>query len=327
MKKILFTILSIISVFALVACSNTKETEMESKTETMMETTLETNAESMQETMMETNETTVETKSEGEVKYHNIIAGSTTVAEYLDALGVDIVGVSSQDNTPKRYMDVTKVGAPRKLDYETIVSLNPDLFIGDKLLEDLSVEDLKNQNIETLYLSNSNIDEIKENINTLAELFGKQNEAKRIITNIDNKVESAVSNAKDLKEKKVVVLFGTGEDYLLATKTSFIGGLLEELKLDNIANYISKDPRSYVPFSLEKVIEQNPDYILTLSHGHKELMEQAFKEELAKDLWKSTNAVINGKVYALDDQKFPVTGNIHIGDILMNLKDLLENGE
>lgn len=324
MKKILLTILSVISVFILVACSNTKETEME--------TMVESNDETMNETMMETDnekseETNNETKMESEAKYHNVIAGSTTVAEYLDALGVDIVGVSSQDNTPERYKDVTKVGAPRKLDYETIVSLNPDLFIGDKLLEDLSIENLKNQNIETIYLSNSNIDEIKENVNTLSNLFGKQNKAKEIIANIDKEVENAVSNAKNLEGKKVAILFGTGEKYMLATKSSFIGGLLEELKVDNIANYISKDPRPYVPFSLETVVEQNPDYILTLSHGHKEAMKQAFKEELAKDLWKSTNAVVEGRVYALDDKKFPVTGNIHIGEILMNLKDLLENGE
>lgn len=320
MKKILITILSIISVFALVACQNNKETEKE----TIVETNIETNSETIIETK---NETIAETKVESESKYHNIVAGSTTVAEYLDALGIDIVGVSSQDNIPDRYKDVTKVGAPRKLDYETIVSLKPDLFIGDKLLEDLSIQDLKNQNIETLYLNNSNIDEIKENVKNLAQLFGKQDKAKEILENIDKEINNAINNTKDLEGKKIVVLFGAGEKYMLATKASFIGGLLEELKLNNIANSISKDPRPYVPFSLETVVEQNPDYILTLSHGHKEAMKKSFEEELAKDLWKSTNAVTEGRVYALDDQKFPVTGNIHIGEILMNLKDLLENGE
>lgn len=324
MKKILLTILTVISVLALVACQNSKEKEKETK----YETNLETNTETIIETENETKDTKIsESKIQSEAKYHNVVCGSTTAAEYLDALGVDIVGVSNQDNTPERYKDVTRVGAPRKLNYETIVSLKPDLFIGDKLLENISSEDLKNQNIETLYLNNSNINEIKENIKNLAQLFGKQDKAKDIIENIDNEAKNAINDAKDLEGKKVVVLFGAGDKYMLATKTSFIGGLLEELKLDNIANYISKDPRPYVPFSLETVVEQNPDYILTLSHGNKEVMEKAFKEELEKDLWKSTNAVINGKVYALDDNKFPVTGNIHIGKILLDLKDLLKNGE
>ena len=94
-------------------------------------------------------------------------------------------------------------------------------------------------------------------------------------------------------------------------------------RIDDDDHWINSDKlKKQVEF-----LEQNPDYVLTLSHGHKEQASKVFDEEFKKDIWQQTNAVKNRKTYALDDKKFPVTGNINVAETTKALKDLLIKGD
>lgn len=302
MKKILLPIIAVALLGMLSACGQEKEA-------VTTDTSISNSA-----------------SSESVAKYQAVIAGTETVAEYLDAFDISVKGVSQQDNIPVSYKNVERVGVPRQLNMEKIVSLNPDLFIGDKSLEDLSKEEMKKQDIHALYLDNSNYDNVLNSVKEIGVVFDKEKKADEIIENVKKKEKKALSGAESLKGKKVAILFGTGESYMLATSKSYLGSLLDKLGVENIAAKVSKAPSPYVKFSLESVVAENPDYILTLAHGHKEQAAKAFEAELGKELWKTTNAVKEGKTYALDDATFPVTGNIHVAETTEALKNLLKNG-
>ena len=259
-----------------------------------------------------------------DLPYNKVVAGTGSIAEYLAAFEIPLVGVTEQDSIPEMYKDATRVGQPRKLNVEILMSLEPDLFIGDKALLEVNDKDLAGIELNKLYLDNSSYDGVFASIKMIGETFTMNEQADKIVKDLKSKESSVLKGIDDLKGKKVVVLFGTGESYMLATKHSYIGSLLEKLGVENVANSITEQPRPYVQFSLETVVAENPDYILTLAHGNKEQAAQAFAAEMEKELWKQTPAVQNKQTYPLDDKEFPVTGNIHIMETLENLKNLLK---
>lgn len=265
-------------------------------------------------------------ESDKELPYQRVIAGTSSVAEYLAEFEIPVVGVTDQDGIPTMYNDSERVGQPRQLNMEKVVSLEPDLFIGDQALAELSQQAMADQSIETVYLNNSSYEGILTSIEQIGKIFHKEDQAKEIVADLQKQERDALSGIEKLKGKKLAVLFGTGESYKLATKNSYLGSLLEKLGVDNVADKITQAPRPYVDFSLETVVAENPDYILTLAHGHKEQAAQAFKAEMQKELWQQTTAVQENHTYALDDKTYPVTGNIHVIDTLANLKNLLLDG-
>ncbi|MDO7203170.1 ABC transporter substrate-binding protein [Paraclostridium bifermentans] len=71
---------------------------------------------------------------------------------------------------------------------------------------------------------------------------------------------------------------------MLATDTSYLGDLTKTLGAKNIANNLDTNVKSpYIQFSLEQILEQNPDYILRFAHGE---LEQT-KRHLIKLLIKT----------------------------------------
>lgn len=308
MKRIYFVLASL-SLISLAACSQQTD-----KTNQSNEVSQSTSVK-------------VETKaSSEELPYQRVIAGTSSVAEYLAEFEIPVVGVTDQDGIPTMYDDSERVGQPRQLNMEKVVSLEPDLFVGDKALAELSQQEMTDQSIEAVYLNNSSYEDILMSIEQIGKMFHKGDQAKEIVADLQKQEMDVLSGTEKLKGKKVAVLFGTGESYKLATKNSYLGSLLEKLGVENVADKITQAPRPYVDFSLETVVAENPDYVLTLAHGHKEQAAQAFKAEMQKELWQQTTAVQENHTYALDDKTYPVTGNIHVIDTLASLKQLLLNG-
>ncbi|ERL65966.1 ABC transporter substrate-binding protein [Schleiferilactobacillus shenzhenensis] len=266
-------------------------------------------------------------KSSEPTKYQRVVVSTGTIAQYLQVLDVPVVGVPQEDNVPNTMKKLPTIGQPRHINMEKVISLKPDLFLGDAAMASQTKQSLAAQSIKTTYLDNMSASKVVANIQQLGTLFGRKAQAAKIVTRIQKQEAQAIKGAAALKGKKVVVLFGTGESFMVATKNSYLGSLLSQLGVHNIADELVHAPTPYMPVSMESVVAKNPDYILTLAHGHKEVAAGAFKTEMAKPLWTATTAHQKKQVYALDDDTYPVTGNIHVAQTLTKLKDLLLHGD
>ncbi|WP_159649687.1 helical backbone metal receptor [Erysipelothrix aquatica] len=252
-----------------------------------------------------------------------IVAGSKTIAEYLAVFDQELVGVAEQKDLPSRYVDVVKVGSPRKLNLEMILSLKPDWVIANESVKKDIDPVLKNQKVETLYLDSSTYDSVFDNILTVGKLLGKQEKAETLISELKSKESSLKQKANALQGKSVVLLFGTGDNFQLMTEHTYLGNLLKLLGMENIAKDVGGEENKYLPFSLEGVVASNPDYILTLAHGNQNQAKAMFEEEFKKQLWKQVPAVQENKLFHLDDSKYPVTGNVHVMETLEALMELM----
>lgn len=319
------SVLLSISLLTLVGCGNGNEEETVESTNDIeeQESDADTGASPEEEGNGEEDE---RAEIDYDIEYESVIAGTSSVAEFLSLFEIPLVGVSEQDNIPEFYVDVERVGAPRQLNMEVIVNLNPDLFIGDQSLADLSEEDMAAHDIPALYLDNSSYDEVFGSIEEIGEIFDREEEAQEIINELRQNEEEALQGAEELEGKKVVLLFGTGDGYMLTTQHAYLGSLLNRIGVDNLADSLADAPQPYVPFSLEAIVAEDPEVILALAHGNPEQARMAFEEELESELWQETTAVQEGSVYFLDDSTFPVTGNIRAVETLEQLKELLLEG-
>ncbi len=254
-----------------------------------------------------------------------VIAGTVASAEILDLIDVDVVGVVSTEKTlPERFDGVAEIGMPMNPDLEKVVSLDPGLYITDASLKE-SIEALfTGKNIETMFLSNNSYQNILENIESLGQYFDKEEEARAVLNEMKEREQQVLDSIEEKEAPRILVIFGTPESFMLATKHSYAGGLVEMLGGINVTDSLGEArPMPYLPFSLETIADLNPDMILRLTHVSPEVSKAAFEKEFQKGFWANLEAVKNNRVYDLDPEYFGVTANIRAIEALEQMAEIL----
>ena len=263
----------------------------------------------------ESNEQKVTNSNEQEV----VVATSVAVTEILDELGVEVSGVPTTSyELPESVKNATEVGSPMNPDMEIIKSLNPTVVVSvDTLGEDYKKTFTQN-NIPSEFVNLTNVDGLKETIKTLGERFDKNDKANEILKELEDK-EASLDN-KEKNDEKVMILFGAPGSVMIGTDKSYTGNLVQICGGNNV---FSEGNSSYIQVNMEEIIKANPDKILVTMHALPEETKKTVAEELAKDSWKSINAVKNNKVIYLDSEYFGMSANLKVIEALDLLGDIL----
>lgn len=290
MKKVLALIMITIMSFGLVACGNNNNKPKEEK------------------------------KSENE----RVIAGSMAMAEMLAKLDVPIVGrPTTQYEISDKVKNVQEIGLPMNPDLETITVLKPDIYVTSGALEEMIGDRLKEGKINTMFCNLDSYDAVKGTIKEVAKKFNKEENGDQLISEITKREEGILNSIDKSKKAKVMILFGAPGHFMLATKNSFAGSLINKLGGENIADKVDTKGL-YIPFSLETALNENPDIIFRMYHGYiDEAKKQVNEEFKTNSQWQKFKAVKNNKIYDLDPKYFGVTGDIKISDSLQKMKEYL----
>ena len=239
-----------------------------------------------------------------------VVATSVAVTEILDKLGVKVSGVPTTSyELPESVKNATEVGSPMNPDMEIIKSLNPTVVVSvDTLGEDYKKTFTQN-NIPSEFVNLTNVDGLKETIKTLGERFDKNDKANEILKELEDK-EASLDN-KEKNDEKVMILFGAPGSVMIGTDKSYTGNLLVDIG------------RGRIKHNMEEIIKANPDKILVTMHALPDETKKTVAEELAKDSWKSINAVKNNKVIYLDSEYFGMSANLKVIEALDLLGDIL----
>ena len=79
------------------------------------------------------------------------------------------------------------------------------------------------------------------------------------------------------------------------------------LHFDNVASAVAQDAKGAekVPYSMEALVEQNPDSIFFTSMGPKDKIEKRIQEDVKNNpAWSTLRAVQEGRVYVLPENYF-----------------------
>lgn len=253
---------------------------------------------------------------------HKIVSTTVAATEIFAELEIDLVGIPTSYKTlPKQYEDVQQVGNPMSPDMELVKSLTPtEVYSVTTLQTDLE-EVFKRVNLEATFLDFQSLESMLLEIELIGEKFNRQEQADELVTTIVAQLEAVESKVKDKEAPSVLILLGVPGSYLVATEHSYIGDLVKRAGGENI---VQGESVEYLASNTEYLQQANPDIILRAAHGMPDEVIQMFDEKFATDdIWKHFSAVQNGRVFDLEEELFPTTGNLAVVEAMEQLVEML----
>lgn len=223
-----------------------------------------------------------------------IVSVAPNITELIYALGKgdELVGRTDYCDYPEAAKKVQSIGSLTDPNVEKIIELKPDVVIASTHFKEDVAKKLQGLGIKVVVLYDSmDLNGAYNSINTLGKIINTQSKADELISSMKKRIADINEKVKDKKAPKVyyVVGFGKDGDYT-ATGDTFIAQMINMAGGDNIA----KDASGW-KFSLEKIIENDPEYIvISKNYGMKKQFE-------ATPGYKDLSAVKNNKVIEIDD--------------------------
>lgn len=251
-----------------------------------------------------------------------VIAGTVAIAEILERLNVDLVGVpTTQYSLPKSLDKATRIGNPMKPDMEVVKSLKPDIFVSVNSLEKNLRPFFVENYIPTKFIKLNTIDELKDSLLELGKWLKREQEAKKIVDNINLREKAILNKVKNKRKPTVMIIFGAPGNFMIATENSYVGSLAKKLGADNV---IKNTKEAYLPVNIEELLMKQPDYILRFTHANPDVAKQMFDKEFKENkIWQHFNAVKQNRVIDLENEYFGMTANLKSIDALEKLANIL----
>ena len=168
-------------------------------------------------------------------------------------------------------------------------------------------------------------DDVTKNILTFAEISGQPEIALDIIERMDEKITHIVQKIPPEK-KRVAVLHSTAQGLSVQLDGSIAGNVLQILGWENVAAGMEaiNGKADTAPYSLETLVEQNPEIIFVTSMGNideiKANMEKTISENAA---WQTIPAIQNNQIYYLPQDLFLLSPGIHYPDAVKYVANLI----
>jgi iron complex transport system substrate-binding protein len=243
-----------------------------------------------------------------------IVSTSPGITETLFALGLGprVVGVSNYCRFPPEVLKLPKVGTYLKPDAELIARLSPDLVFIHKLPNDLAAR-LAALGIPTAEIELGTLPKLYVAIETVGKAAGVDPQAKKLIADIQTRLNNVRQQAMNLSKPKVLFIVGrrpgTLSDLVVVGTDSFLNELIRNAGGINVLDQPSMP--AYPRISLETVIRLNPDFILDTATpmGDGGATEQ--NRNAIESLWqeqKELTAARSRQIRMLGSEAFVVPG-------------------
>ncbi len=292
-KKILCLLLAISMVFSFVACSKDKEdVPSSSDNANVNDQTKEDSKEDVKSVFpfKFTDDSGKEILLEKVPE--KIASGAPSITEIVYAVGAQdkLVGVTEHCNYPEEAKQKEIIGGYTGPNVEKIIELGVDLFITDTIADDVK-QTLNDAGITVVVMTAKNYNDIYNKIASIGEMLDAKQAAENLIDDMKGRQEAALNAISGLKGKKV--FHEVWHDPLM---TSGPGTFIDEIiKMCGGENIASDAESPYPEFSVEKLIERNPEVYLTADDGFKTV-----DDIKARTGYDQIDAVKNERIYFLD---------------------------
>lgn len=228
-----------------------------------------------------------------------IVSLVPSITELLYDLGLEdrIVGITKFCVHPYRAKATVKiVGGTKKVHYEKIRLLAPDIIIANKEENTIEIVQQLQQLCNVWVTDIITLDDNAQMISDFGSLFNCRTEAQKL----NDKIAFARANFEALmadKPVRKVAYFIWREPYMAAGGDNFINTMLQLNKFDNIY----KDRGRYPEVELKKIrVDGDPDFVLLSSEPF------PFKEEHAFEIGRFTH---HAKAVFVDGEMFSWYGS------------------
>ncbi len=190
---------------------------------------------------------------------------------------------------------------------EQLAAVRPDLVLATPMYARFGPPIEQALGVPVLIYDLASVDDILGKMETLGDVAGCAPGAEQAVAELRGKMEQQQADLP-AEGPKVLGLFGSTEALLSFTSASYLGDMVElmggRLIADMGPSFIHQgrpDP-AFTPFSLETVVEQDPDVIFLVRHANPtDAREEGLEELFSNPVWEGLRAVEQGRVHELSE--------------------------
>lgn len=320
MKKGLWASFLMVMVLALglAACSNDSEEVNETAAEVVQEeTTQETITEQYGVKVTDKDVTFTDTRGQEvtiEKNPQRVVSVFNSYLEIWMASGGEVIGTiePSGDKPVPGTENAEIVGTLGAVSLEKVLSLEPDVVIvnGNSNHHMELVPSLEQSGIKVIALDFV----FKEDYFKLARVFtaltGREDLYETNVKEVNANIEKIIADSPTDKNYKVLLMMASGKSITARGTDSYVGEMLKDLHTTNIAD-VSNNLLSETSFSLEKIIEEDPDFIFVQTTGSDmQVVYDKLKQDVESNpAWASLQAVQNDRYIFLPKDLYMYKAN------------------
>ncbi|MGI6092307.1 MAG: ABC transporter substrate-binding protein [Negativicutes bacterium] len=215
---------------------------------------------------------------------------------------------SSKTGTiPQMAQSVPEVGFVYNINLEKLAALQPDLVIGVQGMHEKLVPSMESSGVPIIILRYKTLEDNIEVTRLLGSISGTQAKAEQVIQNIQSQIKTIIAKLPADKSRKVAILHATAKSVTVELDTTIAGSIAKELGLVNVAagSMPVNADNDTVPYSMEKLVENDPDIMFVVTMGDKaEIEKRMWADVQSNPAWNSLRAVKQKKVYFLPSELF-----------------------
>ncbi|MCH7944578.1 MAG: ABC transporter substrate-binding protein [Armatimonadetes bacterium] len=227
--------------------------------------------------------------------YANIVSLSPSTSEFLGGAGGSpyLVGRTDECDRPTSVLKAREVVIKTKIDYDLILTLNPDLIMYDTMLygeeETAKIEEFFGErNIETMPYAANTIKEYEDYGYRLAAKVHLETLMSLYLDKVVRQLGLAATG--DTGDPRTAVLLGGEDGEYLAMGTE---GLLAAVVAASGGTPVGPDGRLFQSIEIESLIEMDPEVVFSDGAGLEILSDPRLQE---------LTAVKEGHVYDVDER-------------------------
>lgn len=217
---------------------------------------------------------------------NNYVSLTPVLTEIIYALEAqdNLLGVSSVCNYPKEAQKKEIIGDTFYANMEKIVSLKPNYLFAMASAKPL-LGQLYHTNTKPIYFEFYKFEDIYNAINKIAKIAKKEENAKKLIANIQNNI-----NKYKTKNPKKILYIIQFEPLITIGNKSYINDVIEKSGNINVTSNINFQ---YPNITLEYAIKSKPDLIVLWENNGFKKAEKIFKNTTIIELNKQQQDIIN----------------------------------
>jgi iron complex transport system substrate-binding protein len=228
-----------------------------------------------------------------------VVSLAPNLTEILFAIGAGerVVGVTTYDDYPEEVKKLPRVGGFIDPSVEAILALEPDLVVctpnpgGRNRMDALS-----RMGVPILVLPSYGMEDIFTVIETLGDLFGRQESAKDLIEGMQKRIARVAELVRGVRRPKVLLVYGH-RPIMAAGPGSFGDGML---KLAGGENMLKDSKMRYPNVPMEEIIRLMPEVIIDASSSGTGAEMTRAEVEKVWGRWKVLPAVKNRRIHIFD---------------------------
>lgn len=261
-----------------------------------------------------------------------VVACMGSFANAWELAGGTLVGVSDDALTAEGWAiespDVATVGDFTAVNLEAIIALNPDFVImtsgtggrgGDSSQADLR-DALVSSGIPVAYFEVTTFDDYERLMRTFTDITGREDLYEQNAAGVAEAIDAIKGKVPAENPPTALVLTTFSGGTRVQSSGTQTGAMLADLGVNNLAD----ENRSLLKdFSLEAVIEMDPDFIFVIPMGNdaEAAMRNLDEATAANPAWATLSAVQNGRYITLDPTLYLAKPNVKWAEAYQGLFD------